>query len=349
MHGTPAYEIVELTPERAAEWDAFVTDHPDGTFYHLAGWRDVFARAFGHGCPYLAALHEGRIVGVLPLVHIRSPLFGNRLISTAFLVYGGPLATTATVRQRLSEAAIDLGRRLKAGHVEFRSRQALEDPAQWHVNDSRYATFVKALAADEDANLKAIPRKQRAEVRKGIKAGLTSTKADHVETLHHFLALSYRNLGTPAFSKRYLNAIKDRFGGRCQVLHIVDGEEPVGAVMSFFFRDEVLPFYAGTELAARRKGVNDFLYWEVLRHALDRGARQFDFGRSKVGTGAFQFKKHWGFEPQPLAYEYHLYQGDTLPDTSPANPKYRLAIAAWKRLPLPVSKRIGPLISGQVG
>lgn len=350
MHGGSLdVRVVALDARLEPQWDAFVRDQEAGTFYHLSGWRHVFARAFGHDCPYLVALAGDRVVGVLPLVHLKTPLFGNRLVSTAFLVYGGPVAIDHRVRAALTGAAVERAEALGVSHLEYRSLVPGEEGRDWQVESARYATFFKDLHDTDEANLKAIPRKQRAEVRKGIKAGLTSEVAGDVDLLHHFLALSFRNLGTPAFSKRYLRTILDVFGDAAELLTIQAPAGPVGAVLSFHFRDQVLPYYSGTQVEARAQGVNDFLYWEVMRRAVARGARRFDFGRSKVDTGPYKFKKYWGFEPVPLHYEYRLVRATEVPDASPMNPKYRLAIAAWKRLPLPVSKRLGPLLSWQLG
>ena len=158
-----------------------------------------------------------------------------------------------------------------------------------------------------------------------------------------------RNLGTPVFSRRYFRILAERFRDSCETLTIVDGERPVASVLSFFFRDEVLPYYGGGTAEARQRAANDFMYWEVMRRATLRGARLFDFGRSKVGTGSFDFKKFWGFTPEPLHYQYGLRPGCAIPDHNPLNPKYRLLIAAWKRLPLPVANLLGPPIVRGIG
>jgi FemAB-related protein (PEP-CTERM system-associated) len=186
-------------------------------------------------------------------------------------------------------------------------------------------------------------------VRKGIKGGLVSEIDDHVDGLHRVYAESVRNLGTPVFPKRYFAALQQVFGDACQVLTVQHDREPVSSVMSFFFRDEVLPYYGGCTEAARPVAANDFMYWEVMRRAAERGCRLFDFGRSKYGTGAFSFKKNWGFDPEPLTYEYKLIRSVELPDINPLNPKYQLFIALWKRLPLPVANVVGPWLARDLG
>jgi FemAB-related protein (PEP-CTERM system-associated) len=210
-------------------------------------------------------------------------------------------------------------------------------------------TFRRELAPDEEGNLKAVPRKQRAMIRKGQQAGLVSERDQDLDRFYPVFAESYRNLGTPVLGRRYFDALLEVFGPQAQVLTILDGSVPVASVLSFRFRDEILPYYGGGTDAARANKANDFMYWEVLRRALEEGVRVFDFGRSKEGTGSYRFKKHWGFEPEPLAYQYHLVRAKTLPDVNPLNPKYQRMIATWQRLPLGVTRLVGPWIARNLG
>ncbi len=337
-----------LDPERAGAWDAFVASHPQGSFFHLAAWAQVLARAFGHVPHYLVAERGGTIAGVLPLLHMRSLLFGNVLASTPFCVYGGPLADDRETFVALCDAAAALREQVRASALELRFQQPPAedwlDPAGWPARDDLYVTFRRAIAADDEANLKAIPRKQRAMVRKGIERGLASRVDRDVDGLHRIYAESVRNLGTPVFSRRYFRLLHEHFRERMDVLTVLDAGMPVAAVLNFYWRDEVLPYYGGGTAAARASHANDFMYWEVMRRAAARGCRLFDFGRSKHGTGAFAFKKNWGFTPTPLVHRYSLAQGTEIPDHNPLNPKYRLFIAAWKRLPLAVANLAGPFV-----
>lgn len=335
-----------------AAWDGFVAAHPQATFFHRAGWRRVIAAAFGHRTHYLMAERDGAVVGVLPLAQVRSALFGNTLISVPFCVYGGPLAADREAFAQLAAAAAALLGPTRASALELRLR---DDPPEnwldesWIARPDLYVTFRKTIAGDDDANMKAIPRKQRAMVRKGIERGLTSGIGVDTAGLHRIYAESVRNLGTPVFSPRYFRLLAEAFGPDMDVLTVRDGDKPVAAVMNFYWRDEVLPYYGGGTAAARECYGNDFMYWEVMRHAAARGCRLFDYGRSKLGTGAFAFKKNWGFAPAPLQYRFRLAPGARVPETNPLNPKYRLFIAAWKRLPLPVANLLGPHVVRGVG
>jgi FemAB-related protein (PEP-CTERM system-associated) len=344
-------KIIPLGPETAA-WDSFVRAHPDATFFHLAAWREVIQSAFGHRPYYVAAAQDGAIVGVLPLVQVKTRLFGHTLISNPFCVYGGPLAATPEASRALADHAAGLRETLGAAACEFRFLSAPPEDyldSAWAARDALYVTFRRAIAADDEANLKAIPRKQRAVVRRGIERGLTATADRDVDTLYAIYAESVRNLGTPVFARRYFRVLGKVFGDAMDVVTVRDGATPVAAVMNFYWRDEVIPYYGGGTAQARACGGNDFMYWEVMRRGAARGCRTFDFGRSKQGTGAFAFKKNWGFSPAPLHYRVLVAPGQAVPEVNPTNPKYRLMIAAWKRLPLPVANLIGPILVRGVG
>jgi len=335
-----------MTAADAARWDAFVATCPEATFFHRAGWKTVIEQAFGHRTHFLLAEAGGEIVGVLPLAEIRSMLFGHSLAALPFCVYGGIAAVSEPARMALDAAARDLARRLGVDHLEYRHL------APRHRDLARkelYYTFRREIYPDAEANLQAIPRKQRAMVRKGIKAGLVSEIDTDVERFFDAYATSVHRLGTPVFPKKYFRLLKQTFRDDCDILVVTHGGRTVAGVLSFYFRDEVLPYYGGGTDEARQVAGNDFMYWELMRRACERGLRVFDFGRSKAGTGAFDFKKNWGFEPQPLAYEYYLHRARAVPDHNPLNPKYRLFIRAWQRLPLPVANAIGPFIVRSLG
>lgn len=344
-----AITVHGLEDTGAARWDAFVDATSSATFFHRAGWRRVIEQAFGHRCYFAYAERDGEICGVLPLAHVNSRIFSNGLISNAFGVYGGPAVSDPAAAAALDAYAIDLMDRVGADFVEYRCRE--RSRADWQCKDDLYVTFRRSIDPSSEVNLKAIPRKQRAVVRKALKAGVLSDALDDdVERLYRVYATSVRNLGTPVFSKRYFRILKEEFGTDCEVLTVTDpDDQPVAAVMSFFFRDEVLPYYGGGTAEARRYGANDFMYWRVMERSLERGCRLFDFGRSKAGTGSFSFKKNWGFVPQPLHYEFNLRNGSEVPDVNPLNPKYQLFIALWKRRPLPVANAFGPFIVRNLG
>jgi len=341
-----AVTVRQLQANDVPRWDAFVLTHPGATFFHRAGWQRVIEQAFGHRTHFLLAERDGAIVGVLPLAEINSRLFGHSLGSLPFCAYGGIVAADGAAQRALDQAAQVLARQLKVGALEYRNQTAQH--ADWPTKDL-YVTFKKAIAPETEANMNAIPRKQRAMVRKGIKAGLSGEIDADTTRFFQAYSASVHRLGTPVFSRNFFRLLKDEFGDACEVLTIVLNGEVIASVMSFYFRDEVLPYYGGGVDAARAVAGNDFMYWELMRRACERGLKVFDFGRSKRGTGSFDFKKNWGFEPTPLHYEYFLVRDTEVPEINPLNPKYRLFIQAWKKMPLALANAIGPHIVKNLG
>lgn len=344
-----AHPIVvrRYTPADKTRWDEFVTRCPKATFFHLSGWKDIIEGVFHHRAHYLVAQRGDMIVGVLPLAQMRSVVFGHALVSLPFCVYGGCAATEPEALAKLHTHAVKLAERLNADHLELRNVESREPT--WAHQDL-YATFRREILPEVEANMLAIPRKQRAMVRKGIKAGLASEIDGSVERFFALYADNMHRHGTPPFAKHYFSELKRVFEANCEVLTVVDASgKPVSGVLSFYFRDEVLPYYAGDVAEARDLAANDFKYWEVMRRACERGLRVFDFGRSKRGTGSFDFKRNWGFEARTLYYEYKLLRGERVPENNPLNPKYQLAIHAWRKLPRPLVNWLGPHIVRNLG
>lgn len=344
----PTIERLALGDVRgAASWDAFVETSLHATFFHRSGWQHLMRDVFRHDTHFLYAHDQGRITGVLPLAHVKSTLFGNSLTSLPFAVYGGVAAEDEGSAGALEQEAQLLAKRLGVDHLELRQLQRCHE--DWPRQDL-YVTFRKAIHAEDELNMLAIPRKQRAMVRKGIKNGLRSEIDPGVDRFFSVYADNVHRHGTPALPKRYFQALRAQFGADCEVLTVVSPTGQVlSSVLSFYFRDEVLPYYAGDDLAARDLAANDFKYWELMRLACARGVKVFDYGRSKQGTGPYAFKKNWGFEPTPLNYEYCLYKGATVPQNNPSNAKYKLMIQAWRRMPLSVANWLGPFVVRSLG
>ncbi|MCW8889420.1 MAG: FemAB family PEP-CTERM system-associated protein [Sedimenticola sp.] len=346
IDGVGEISLCELTDGKASQWDAFVEQAAEGTFFHLSGWRQVIERSFGYKTYFFYTEQDGHITGVLPLGHVKSILFGNTLISVPFCVYGGILSNSEEAEKILREKAVALAESLKVDALELKSRNATE--SGWPVK-TLYVTFRKTITDNAEENLKAIPRKQRAMVRKGIKAGLQSEFIEGTDRFFNIYSESVRNLGTPVMPAKYFQTLREVFGEACDVLMITHEGQDIASVMSFYFKDEVLPYYGGSIPLARNLKGNDFMYWELMRQCGERGIRVFDYGRSKVDAGSYSFKKNWGFTPEPLHYEYHLVKSDSIPEINPNNPKYELFIKAWKKLPLPLANTIGPFLAKNLG
>ena len=338
--------VKPLTESDRNRWDAYVSAHPEATFFHRSGWKEVIERAFGHPTHFYFVEQDSGITGILPLAEIKSRLFGYSLTSLPFCAYGGIVADNETAARALDQKAQKLAQSLDVEALEYRNLKPFH--VDWPAKDL-YVTFRKPILPEPEQNMNAIPRKQRAMVRKGIKAGLASEMDDDVERFYKVFSDNVHRHGTPAQSKRYFQILREVFGEDCSVLSVVKDSKTVSSVMSFHFRKEILPYYAGDMPEARDLAANDFKYWELMRRACEAGYTLFDYGRSKLDTGPYHFKKNWGFDPQPLFYENFLVNARAIPEVNPLNPKYRLFIAAWKKLPLAVANLAGPHIVKYLG
>ena len=335
----------------ATAWDKFVDFSPKATVFHRWAWRAIVEKIHGHKAYFLIAQKGLEIVGILPLAHNKTLLFGNTLVSLPFCPYGGPIALNSDIETALNEEALALSKRIGADHLEIRLLKLIESPLianQSIPTQEIYVTFRKQLLPDHEENMLQIPRKQRAMIRKGIKNGLTST-IENVEAFYPLYCDNIHRHGTPGSPKSFFLAIEKAFGLDCEVLIVRDtAGQALSGVLSLFYKNEVLPFYAGDIHAARDVAANDFKYAEVMRRAIARGASVFDFGRSKKGTGPYNFKCYWGFEPTPLRYEHHGLIG-AIPEHNPLNPKFQMLIATWRRLPRSLVNWLGPKVVKGLG
>ncbi|MDX2029393.1 MAG: FemAB family PEP-CTERM system-associated protein [Blastocatellia bacterium] len=343
--------IERYSPADAGRWDAFVMGAPEATFCHLSGWMAVIERVWGHSAESLLAVEDGEVAGVLPLYEVRSPffsrLFSRMLVSTPNAVYGGVVARNAEARERLLDAAADRARRLDVDFLELReiaSPGGEASPA--FVGQDLYVSFDHPISDDDQALMRSLPRDVRRMIRQGEKQGLTAVfgREELLDEFYEIYAASVRNLGTPVFPKRLFAEFLRQFPDASDLLIIRQGSRAAGAVMSFYFRDTVMPYYGGAHKEFFRTGVNNFMYWTLMRRGGERGHTRFDFGRSKRGTGACEFKRGWGMRETPLEYKYFLVRSRQAPNLNPLNPKYRLLVETWKRLPLSLTKLIGPRI-----
>lgn len=334
-----------------ARIDKFVNDHADGTAFHRPAWLLSSAKACGHDWRYMMVEDiEGVLQGIVPLTLIHSALFGRALVSSGFAVGGGILSLTDKAAQIIADAVWDFAEIHSFPTVELRGGPIPR--GKWQNDAGVYAGFAAKLEDDDEKQLLAIPRKQRAEVRKGLKNDLVvRTGTQEVDRLDHYriYAESVRNLGTPVFPKALFDKVMDAFGQDADILTVLSGGEPVASVLSLYHGGTVMPYWGGGTYDARRLRANDIMYYALMNHARRRGCRRFDFGRSKIGTGAYAFKKNWGFEPEPLTYAIRTADGEAARDVNPMSPKYRLQVALWQKLPLSVANRLGPFIAKGLG
>lgn len=325
-----------------ARLDGFLGERPDATPFHRPGWSRAVEAGTGQCAYMLVAESAGRIAGLLPLTHVRSRLFGTILVSAGFGVDGGIIAETAAIKRKLAEEAIGLAGRLGVPSIELRGGPF---PEGWSRVEGAHAGFARDLPTGEAAILAAIPRKQRAEVRRALGNGLDVAVSRDLATHHAVYAESVRNLGSPVFPRRLFAAVLEAFGPDADILTVLRGGRPLSSVLSLYHKGIVYPYWGGGIFEARAARANELMYFALMRHAAERGCGRFDFGRSKTGSGAFAYKKNWGFAPRPIV---HAVYGRAR-DANPLSARYRLQVAAWKRLPLWLANRIGPPIARGLG
>ncbi|HVR89538.1 MAG TPA: FemAB family XrtA/PEP-CTERM system-associated protein [Novosphingobium sp.] len=347
------HRLVDLAePGEALRLEAFVAQHPEGTPFHRPAWLDAVAAGTGNRALALVAEKRGELCAYLPLSEIHSPIFGRMLASSGFAVGGGLLATDGFKTGRLFAVLEELALRRSCPAIELRGGMLPAKRAGWKVRHDSHSGFSGPLAADEEAQLLAIPRKQRAEVRKGRANELTIEvgNSDRDRAAHYAVySESVRNLGTPVFPRSLFDAVFDAFGSAADILTVRHNSAPVASVLSLYHGDAVMPYWGGGTRAARQLRANDVMYYSLMLHARQRGCRSFDFGRSKTGSGAYDFKRNWGFEPQPLGYAQWTAPGAEPRDADPSSDKHSSSIALWRHLPLVVANRLGPMIARGLG
>jgi FemAB-related protein (PEP-CTERM system-associated) len=335
-------EIRPLTPSDDQLWDAYVHANQHGSPFHLTAWKKTMEEIYGYSPRYLLAMEQGSIRGVLPLFLVQNFLMGKVLISSPFAVYGGILADTEETKRAIGEQLIKLGKDLGVQHIELRN--AWPDQTLRQSNVDRYVTFTRDVTPDEDSILADLPfKKRRNTIRKSLKSNL-STRIQHTdyrafEDLH---SRTLRRLGTPNFPPHLFPTLLANFAGMIDIREVLFEAKVVAASMNFYFRDQMHTYYAASDPRYLFLVPNDFMYYDHLRWAGKNGYGTFDFGRSKVGSGSADYKRYWGATMRKLPYEILLVNGKRVPNFSPQNPKFDLAIKVWQRLPLPLTRALGP-------
>lgn len=344
-------KIIQLEREDYAAWDWYIDQHPQGSFYHLSGWKELIERCYGHRCYFLYYRDNNHIQGVLPLVEQKSLLFGHSLVSTPICVVGGVVANSPQITLLLVEYAKSLAQKLKVDYLELRGQQdfvtsemALSAPKQ-----QKHLLLGCELAGSEQQILARIKKKQRAVIRQSLQGELCARVEQDITNCFHIYSTSVRNLGTPVFPKRSFIELKKIFAQRCEIFTVFNQHKPVSSVMSFYYKNKVLPHYGGGLAEARALKSNDYMYYQLMCHARNKGCDYFDFGRSKIDSGSYRYKKHWGMNETVMNYQYFLVNSNKLPALNVNNPKYRSMIQLWKKLPLMASQTIGPLLAKHLG
>ena len=325
-------------------WDRYVLSHPGGSGYHLMAWRRVMEDAFGHATFYLMAADEDQTVhGVLPLVFLSSRLFGRLLVSMPYVNYGGLLADTVEAQDALLKAAVDLAKKQRAAHIELRQSEVLG--LGWPVKQHKVSMRLE-LPKHFETLWEGFPPKLRSQVRRARKAGMIvrSGGEELLDDFYRLLARNMRDLGTPVHARGVFEAFLKARPDETRICVVSMAGQPMAAGFLYGFREVLEIPWAAADRRHKELSANMLLYSAALEFGCGAGYRVFDFGRSTPGSGTYHFKQQWGATPFPLHWYYWLSNGGALPEISPQNPKFRLAIEVWKRLPVRITQIVGPAI-----
>jgi serine/alanine adding enzyme len=334
---------VSLEHDVQDDWNRYVESSPAASIYHRAEWKQLIRKTFGHAGYYFAARNsDGEIVGILPSTRLTSRLFGDFMVSMPYFNYGGAVADHPLIEQRLMQTAAEHAADIGVSHIEYRD-DTLRDgfPAR-----TDKVNMILPLPDSHDALWQAFTPKLRAQIRRPRreKPQVFQGGGEYLNDFYTVFRRNMRDLGTPVYPISFFRNILSSFPDACRILIVRLDNRPVAAGFLIGHRDTLEIPWASTISAVNHLSINMLLYWEVLKYAIDRNYRQFDFGRSSKDTGTYRFKQQWGARPRQLYWHYWLRSGSTLPSINPNNPKYALMISLWKRLPLTVSTYLGPKI-----
>ncbi|HEX7027650.1 MAG TPA: FemAB family XrtA/PEP-CTERM system-associated protein [Gammaproteobacteria bacterium] len=339
------YQVRLLEGERSYEqWDTYVHAAKSATHYHLSGWKKLIEELFGHETFYFySADRDGGINGILPIVRLKSRLFGDYAVSMPYFNYGGVVAESPEIEYRLLDKACKTVKTLGAGHIEFRHTREYED--SWLVRRDK-VSMILDLPDREESLWKALGSKVRSQIKrpqredpKVLLGGL-----ELLDDFYRVFTINMRDLGTPVYSKAFFKRILQTYPESGRIITVSLRGKPVGAGFLLGYRDMLEIPWASTLREVNPLSINMLLYWEVLRHAIDKGYKRFDFGRCTRGSGTYRFKKQWGADEKQLYWHYWLRDGAKLPGLTPGNPKFKLAISIWRNLPVWVANLLGPSI-----
>lgn len=336
-------QIEFLKDSEREKWDGYVLRSGHTTAYHLTAWKDIIEEVFGHKAYYLMAKENGNIAGILPLVFMKSLLFGRFLVSLPFFNYGGICAKSSDIEQALLAEAIVLARREAASHIELRHA----DKGQLGLPEkTTKVAMVLDLPSSAEALWLGFKAKLRNQIRRAEREGMEVQCAgpEGVDGFYEVFAANMRDLGTPVYSKHFFSAILKAFPKSTKIVTVFHRKQPVASGFLVEFKERVEIPWASSLRKYNALAPNMLLYWHALKLSCEGGYRQFDFGRCSIDSTTYKFKEQWGAKPVQLYWQYWLSEGRPLPELNPSNQKYRLAIQLWKRIPLQITQLIGPTI-----
>jgi FemAB-related protein (PEP-CTERM system-associated) len=336
-----------IEPSDEANWRNYVLAHPAATHYHRLAWKQVMETSFGHRTYYLMAEQDDRTVGMLPIVHIESRLFGSMLCSMPFLNFGGIVADDAAAEAALLDEARRLLQETGAEHLELRHlyKSSTGLPCKTHK-----VSMSLELDPDPEVIWKSFKSKHRRHVIRGLDHGyeITFGGLDLLDDYYAILSQGWRNLGTPIYAKSFFKNILTTFGDAVEIAMVTDRGVPVATALNGIFKGTAEGMWTYSLREDSRSTVNYFLYWSLIKSYCERGCDRLHMGRSTVGSQGQAYKSRWKAVPHQLYWEYLLARDSELPDMSVDNPKYRLAINAWRKLPVRATQMVGPYLAKSI-
>jgi len=333
---------VTLLQDDTKAWNKYVENNPATSIYHLAEWRDVIRKSFGHEAYYFYAHDKsGTIIGVLPLIRLKSRLFGDFMVSMPYFNYGGAIGNHPTIEKELVRQANNMAAELGLDHIEYRDEISIPDLPE----RTNKVNMILALPADADTLWQSFSPKLRSQIKRPQREDI-QVKLGGVDLLDDFYSVFARNmrdLGTPVYSKAFFENIISTFTKKAHILIITLSGKPVAGAFLIGYKETLEIPWASTIRNVNHLSINMLMYWEILSFAIREEYAYFDFGRSSIDSGTYRFKKQWGAQPRQLYWHYWLNNRE-LPSLNPSNPKFRLIINIWKNLPIWLTKLIGPIV-----
>lgn len=335
---------VSILNSASSECEDFVRRTAGAKLCHMPGWTTMVEKTFGHKGFYLVTRENGGISGVLPLTQVRSRLFGNRLISQAFSNYGGPLTKSPAALDALCQRAVELALECGCESMEIRNTEPF--PYDFYLREDKIAMYLP-LVADPDELWKSFKPKIRNRIRKAEKSGfvVVSGGPELLDDFYRIWTIRMHELGTPCYPRKLFSSIMETFPDRSQIFLARLKDMTIGGIFVHHFNGFVDACWGAALTEYKHLNPISFLCWSVMKHFCLEGATCFDFGRTTVESGPHDFKRRWDAEPIQLYYHYWTRPGHKLSIVSPDNPKYKKKIEAWKKLPVWVTRLVGPLIS----
>jgi len=334
--------IFELKDSNNDRWNRFVEHHSAGKIYHLHEWRELIHKLFGHESYYLLSEdNSGGITGILPIIRLKSRLFGDYMVSMPYVNYGSAIGNSGTTEHSLMDYASKLGEKLGVQHIEFRDIYEREQTRPTRIDK---VAMILDLPEEEEALWKSLGSKMRAQIKRPLREN-PQVNHGHIELLNDFYSVfstNMRDLGTPVYPKSFFKTILETFPKNCHLIIIRLNNRPVcGGFLISYKQTTEIP-WASSLREVNPFGMNMLLYWEAIKYSIQQGFSHFDFGRSTIDSGTYRFKKQWGAQMKQLYWHYWLGDGQEIPQLSPSNAKYKFAIAAWKKMPVFMTTLIGP-------